>query len=392
MRYTLFLLSLLFASSAAFAQELRIVNVRVGQGDATLIQGPPVADGSRINVLFDAGNRSGRDGGNILRAVLKKYDVDRLDFFIASHDDADHIGGIAFGDSHGTSIVLGFDNAPGCEGDDDGDGITDWVGQEPNFNPDPEELLADGCDDLPILNWVDYGEVNMRTTDAIRKYNGFANAMGTRHSISTKDEVNNFEIDLGGGARMVAYAGNGFVRGRDERVPRISSANEKSLSFLLSFGDFDFLISGDLIGKGIRPSINAKMEQAVAEALERDGVNVDILHVNHHGADNGSAQDFLDSVKPNIAIISAGNENSFSHPRNSVLQRLFSADVYRTILTSFGTSSIRIRDDVRSRVAVYQNDVVITTNGDSYTISTSRSYHADKNCVADPGGCSNGLD
>ncbi|MGB3624408.1 MAG: MBL fold metallo-hydrolase [Henriciella sp.] len=373
---------------SAAAQDMRIVNIRVGQGDSTLIQGPQDAGGNRVNVLFDAGDIPDLDGGNILRAVLRRYDVNRLDAVIISHDDADHVGGIAFGGVHGKSFILGFNDSPGCSGDDDGDGAADWIGARQFFEPDPEELGL--CDDMRVGQWIDYGEALMRSTQAIEKYNAIANAMGERITINNQETVDTFSLDLGGGAVMTAYAANGYVRGRGARVKNVDRPNERSLSFLVTYGDFDFLISGDLIGRK-SGSENAQVEEAVAEAILRDGRIVDVLHVNHHGADNGSASVFIDALEPNIAIISAGNGNDHKHPRNGALKRLYDGNVYRTILTSFGNSRDRISNEVRSRIAVYQNDVVITTDGDSYEISTRRAFRADKNCVRDPSTCSRGL-
>ena len=219
--------SFIFAVSIAFpasAEPLRIVNIRVGQGDATLIQGP-LADGEadRVNVLVDAGDIPDRDGGNILRAVLNRYGVDEIDFLIVTHDDADHIGGIAAGGNHGRSFILGFDDVPGCPGDDDGDGAEDWEGGQEFFEPDPDELGQ--CDDIRVLNWVDYGEDLMRDTQAIRKFNGMANAMGNRITIADQPSVDSFEIDLGSGAVMTAYAANGFVRNRGARVANVNTPN-----------------------------------------------------------------------------------------------------------------------------------------------------------------------
>ena len=76
------------------ANELAIVHINVGQGDAPLILGPADANGDRIAVLMDAGDINGPDGGILVGAVLAQYGVTRLDVFIASHYDADHIGGI----------------------------------------------------------------------------------------------------------------------------------------------------------------------------------------------------------------------------------------------------------------------------------------------------------
>ena len=110
------------------ANELAIVHINVGQGDAPLILGPADANGDRIAVLMDAGDINGPDGGILVGAVLAQYGVTRLDVFIASHYDADHIGGIVTGQAiHGSSFILGPNGEPGAIGDDDGDGDDGWL-------------------------------------------------------------------------------------------------------------------------------------------------------------------------------------------------------------------------------------------------------------------------
>ena len=88
---TFLCLSAVFVAETASAQELEIVNIRVGQGDATLIQGPIRADGSRVNVLFDGGDVSAYDGGKVIGAVLARRGVKVLDYLVVSHYDVDHI-------------------------------------------------------------------------------------------------------------------------------------------------------------------------------------------------------------------------------------------------------------------------------------------------------------
>lgn len=378
------------ASANAYAHEpLRIVNIRVGQGDATLIQGPAFDDERRVQVLVDAGDIGNRDGGNILRAVLTRYGVDKLDYMIMTHSDADHIGGVITGRFHGTSMLLGFNEAVGCTGDDDNDGQSDWLDGEEDFFPDPEEI--GNCDDLRVDNWVDYGTdlFESHGSQAAKKYNAMADSMGVRHTIDDQDTVDNFQIDLGNGAVMTTYAANGFVRGGAGQVENVNTPNERSLSFLVTYDDFDFLISGDLIGRESGAE-NAKVEEVVAQAIVADGRTVDVLHVNHHGADNGSSAQFLSELEPNIAVISAGNRNDHEHPRNTALQRLETGNVYRTILTSFGNSEDRIDNSVRDHLAVFQGDIIIETDGQDYEVSTKRAYNTDKNCVHDPSGCSRG--
>lgn len=364
-------------ASPIFGEELEIVNLRVGQGDATLILGPADQNGDRVTVLFDAGDisNSNFDGGNILRAVLNRRGIDEIDYMIVSHDDADHIGGLAFSDFHGTNFVLGFNDVPGDVGDDDGNGIVDWVSTSPFFIPDPAEIGLD--DDVSIKTFVDYGQPLMRDTRTIQMYQALADAIDSRDVISTQADVNSYEIDLGNGAKMTCYAANGFVRGRDSRVANVNTPNEMSLSFLLTYGDFDFLISGDLIGRS-SGSENAKVEEAVGRAIVDDGRSVDVLHVNHHGANNASSTAFLNLIQPEIAIISAGNGNDHAHPTNDALQRLADAGVYRIIQTAWGTTRDKIPLDVRDNHAIWQQDIVIRTDGDDFWLETSRRFETDE--------------
>lgn len=61
-------------------------------------------------------------------------------------------------------------------------------------------------------------------------------------------------------------------------------------------------------------------------------VQSEILNVGHHGSDAASSPEFLEQVKPRIAVIQAGTRNQYEHPRPSVLTRLkqVGATIYRT--------------------------------------------------------------
>jgi competence protein ComEC len=54
----------------------------------------------------------------------------------------------------------------------------------------------------------------------------------------------------------------------------------------------------------------------------RTKLRADILVLAHHGSHTSTAASFLKWVDPNIAVVSAGRVNRFSHPRPSVLRRL----------------------------------------------------------------------
>jgi beta-lactamase superfamily II metal-dependent hydrolase len=80
-----------------------------------------------------------------------------------------------------------------------------------------------------------------------------------------------------------------------------------------------------------------------------------VLKVPHHGSKYASSKDFLNRVKPEIAIVSCGAWNRYGHPSQAVLDRLKAANVklYRTDL---------------------QGEITITTRGknDDITIKTAK--------------------
>ncbi len=65
---------------------LRVYFLDVGQGDSTLIQTP-----AGENILIDAGNN---DKGDEVVDYLNHLGVETIDIMIATHPDADHIGGL----------------------------------------------------------------------------------------------------------------------------------------------------------------------------------------------------------------------------------------------------------------------------------------------------------
>lgn len=70
------------ASKSSFWAEF----IDVGQGDATLIQ----CDGHYM--LIDGGPA---DASSVIYTILKKKGIDKIDIMIATHPDADHIGGLS---------------------------------------------------------------------------------------------------------------------------------------------------------------------------------------------------------------------------------------------------------------------------------------------------------
>lgn len=84
--------------------------------------------------------------------------------------------------------------------------------------------------------------------------------------------------------------------------------NDTSIVIKLDYGSTKYLFTGD-----ITDSIDSKIK-----GLEK----VDALKVAHHGAKESTSSEFLNIVKPTYAIISAGNNENYNHPDQSVIERL----------------------------------------------------------------------
>lgn len=93
--------------------------------------------------------------------------------------------------------------------------------------------------------------------------------------------------------------------------------NDQSICIRLELKNESFLFMGDASGK---------VEKA------RNWPQTNVLKVAHHGSKTSTSKEFLKQVKPQIAIISVGKDNSYKHPSEQVLERLESikAKIYRT--------------------------------------------------------------
>ncbi len=118
-------------------------------------------------------------------------------------------------------------------------------------------------------------------------------------------------------------------------LPLGSDTNENPIVLKLSFGQVDFLFTGDA-GAGAETSL-------LSTGLIDD---IEILKVGHHGSKYSSTSDFLTATQPEIAVYSAGSNNTYGHPAPETIARLhgigasiYGTDVYGTIIvTTDGTS------------------------------------------------------
>lgn len=222
------------------ARETKVVFLDVGQGDAVLIS----QGGNQI--LIDGG----RSGKVLLSGISRQIPFwDRtIEAVIATHPDADHIGGFP-------------------------------------------ELLSRYRVGTYISTFArSESEVFALLERALEESQGHVGRIVARRGLS---------IALPKGGRLEAL----FPKDGEHVA---GESNETSIVSRFSFGETDFLLTGDL----------PREELFLPEAPPSE-----ILKLAHHGSKHSSSDLFLSRVRPEEAVVSVG-ENKYGHPSPDVLSRV----------------------------------------------------------------------
>lgn len=104
----------------------------------------------------------------------------------------------------------------------------------------------------------------------------------------------------------------------------LSDENNRSIFLMAKYeNNTKFLFTGDA-------------ETGAEKRLIENNINFDcdILKVGHHGSKTSTSEDFLKIATPEYAVISCGADNQYSHPNESLLNRLQNtkAEIKRTDL------------------------------------------------------------
>ncbi|WCF08735.1 MBL fold metallo-hydrolase [Paenibacillus thiaminolyticus] len=227
------------------AGTLQVYYLDVGQGDSTYIRTP-----QGQHILIDGGDN---DKGQDVVAYLKHLGVKQLDVVIATHPDADHIGGL---DDVLNSFKVGAVYAP-------------------------------------------------KVSHTTQTFEDFLKAV-KKQKLGIKTAKSGVTIPLKGvTAEFVAPVKE---YGKD--------LNEWSAVLHLKYKETSFLFTGDA---------EAKSEADMLEHPEK--LRADVLKVGHHGSETSTSQKFLSAVQPTYAVISAGTDNKYGHPKKATMDRLKKASV-----------------------------------------------------------------
>lgn len=246
---------------------LKVVFLDVGQGDSIYIEAP---DGHQMLI----------DGGVDGRVLSKLSEVmpygDRsIDVVLATHPDADHIGGLP--------------------------DVLD------NFQVDT--FIENGAEsDTKIYKNLEQKILNNKIKKVIAK----------RGNSIILDKYKNIHFDI-------------LFPDRD--VTKLES-NEGSIVGKLVFGDESFMFTGDA---------PVYIENLIKWNESNLTLKSQVLKLGHHGARTSSSLPWLESVKPEIAIVSAGKDNRYGHPSKEILDRL--ADLKIPYLVTYEKGNIVFETD-----------------------------------------------
>lgn len=118
--------------------------------------------------------------------------------------------------------------------------------------------------------------------------------------------------------------------------------NNNSIVAKVIYRNFTMLFTGD---------IEEEAEKAILREFN-SGLRSTVLKVAHHGSKTSTTEDFLNEIKPKIALIGVGQDNTFGHPNGQVLERLerIGAKIYRT--DEMGEIAIKINKN--GKVSIYK--------------------------------------
>jgi beta-lactamase superfamily II metal-dependent hydrolase len=320
-----------YVSSSALGDEslLEVYFIDVGQGDGVLIRTP---DGRHIMIDGGFKRASQPTGKNAADFVDWKFAKDyglthiHLDAMMASHNDADHYGGL--------SDLLNVDEIDELDAQEvrvDAfyhAGVAWWVNPTSGerwlgpTTPDKKYLtqlmgkrpqilaaLKDDADPKLQGEWAQF----MKNVTKAKTVDGTATPI---HRLSQVDEhVPGYDGSDGGVAIRILAPFETKVGGQPALHNYGSSAskntNGNSLLLRLDYERVRILLTGDLNTESQR----ALLDDYIGNRIE---FQCDVAKACHHGSDDVSYE-FLSAMRPAVTVISSGDNEGHDHPRPGIV-------------------------------------------------------------------------
>ena len=292
-------------------QPQEIVVLDVGQGDGTFLRTKENAA-----VFVDGGSSNVKSVGTYrMLPFLKAKGVRKIDYWLVSHGDFDHISGLLEVLESGYPVKYLV--------------VSEWAFLNEAETENMQKLLALADQTgTPVLT-VAAGDLLWMEE--------------TRISFLWPQRESGGSSDTNDNSLVFLYEDEDF---RGLFAGDISSETEKAL--VKTYVEYDSEIAGSEEHWGQKAQGEGEVctEQAgvVAEyqKYRKNLLDVDFYKVNHHGSKYSSCEEWLAALSPKVATISCSRKNSYGHPHEETLERLQEVEtiVYRT--DEVGAITIRL--------------------------------------------------
>jgi beta-lactamase superfamily II metal-dependent hydrolase len=304
--------------------------IDVEGGAATLIVTP-----AGEAVLIDSGNPGRRDADRIVKVAIHEAGLRRIDHLITTHYHRDHFGGAA---QLAAALPIG-------EVHDNGD----FAGQRERADAEYYEFKAarrsviSPGDVIPLRTaaTADAPTLQLRCLAARQKF-----------------------------IEAPSLAPNPCCEAHIPK-PVDNSDNANSVVMLLSYGDFDFLDTGDLTWN---------REFDLACPTNRVG-KIDLFQASHHGLDVSNNPVLIRSVEPRVAVINNGTTKGCMPQMFAVLKETSSIEaIYQVHKNLRPDGSVNNAPDeyIANVASECQGEFLqasVAADGKSYTVSVRSSGH-----------------
>ncbi len=311
--------------------------IDVGQGDSTILELP---DGRYM--LIDAGKTGASDE---VISYIDTYLIDAkeedekfttFDIMMLTHSDEDHCGGM-------DEVLLEY----GAD-----------LFYRPNELATHEDYPDKGADDLLAgyteKSTISYGKV-IDLAYEIAETVVVSSALDDEYDSIEPEGLSEGDA---GYYSIIMYApiSNSF-----------SDCNDYSPILIVEYEGKRIALSGDAEAESEAEFVEEAQKGEGKYAIFDDNYTVDVIKMGHHGSSTSSSEDYLNtlttpnSVSDVFLVISCGEDNSYGHPHEAVLERVaslgFSDDnILRTDLISNIVISVEY-DESAGEYALYYGAV-----------------------------------
>lgn len=331
----------------------------VGQGNSAVIRLP-----DDKFVIIDGGDIV---YGSKIVEYLHSKNVESIDYMIATHADADHIGGLlSVLDEFDVKNIYrpfqisgtkdGLGNFVINENEDLKDVYLNYVETTGNRSKISKVTTSGYAEFISKIYNETYTENNNTLTAKVTVFYDGLKIVGENYSFEffaplVRDDAVKLETVT---EHTFGYATVGYGS---------TDSNNNSAIFLFSCFNDTFFFSGDApytSGSKKADSLNFLETDFLNSLNESEKVilqNVSVLLVGHHGSEYSTSKALLELLKPTFIVISVGEDNDFGHPHDATLKRInkldgfVSANLLRTDkmgTISFGDADSKLKFAIES--------------------------------------------